>query len=85
MVAVTTLALYTECVRELRARVGGGQGRDSRNFRLLNAASAGHPATQYKQPGREEGPDSCSHQCKHNINIDDSRKQVKSPVSPQSV
>lgn len=52
---------------------------------FTDAASAGHTATRYKQPGREWGPDSCSHQCKHNINIEDSRKWVKSPVSLQSV
>lgn len=64
---------------------GRERGRHSPYFRLLNAAFAGHIATQYKQPSLEEGVDFCSHQCKHNINIEDSRKWVKSPASPQSL
>lgn len=78
------VAVYRSCSLpwsvslQLLIRVEGGNGgRHSPYFRLLNAAFAGHIATQYKQPSLEEGVDFFSHQCKHNINIEDSRKWVK--------
>jgi hypothetical protein len=46
-------------------------GRNSLYFRLLNAAFTGHMATQYRQPNRRQGNNSCSHQCKHNLNSEE--------------